>query len=312
MSGAEITITCLGSGGAIPPNGRHHSSIAVRHQNGLILLDCGEGTQFNLRKYQISIRKEFVIWISHLHSDHFLGVPGLIASLELLDRKEDIHIIGPYGVKNTIAKLLEANFVSTTFNVVYTELKTNDEFIGSGYTLETIKALHDGNAMSLFIKENDVKGKINLEKMEKLGLEPGPEISKLQLGEKIMVNGKVIMPSDVIDNKRRGRRIFYSGDTMYNELLVDKIGDCDLFIHEGTYPNELEDIAIERQHSTISQAASLASMIKPKKLLITHFSSRIVDFEREQKIAKNIFEQTYLAYEGLEIKLPYLYHKDKN
>ncbi len=211
MSGAEITITCLGSGGAIPPNGRYHSSIAVRHQNGLILLDCGEGTQFNLRKYQISIRKEFVIWISHLHSDHFLGVPGLIASLELLDRKEDIHIIGPYGVKNTIAKLLEANFVSTTFNVVYTELKTNDEFMGNGYTLETIKALHDGNAMSLFIKENDVKGKINLEKMEKLGLEPGPEISKLQLGEKIMVNGKVIMPSDVIDNKRRGRRIFYSG-----------------------------------------------------------------------------------------------------
>ena len=120
------------------------------------------------------------------------------------------------------------------------------------------------------------------------------------------------MPSDVIDNKRRGRRIFYSGDTMYNELLVEKIGECDLFIHEGTYPNELEDIAIERQHSTISQAASLASMIKPKKLLITHFSSRIVDFEREHKIAKNIFEQTYLAYEGLEIKLPYLYHKDKN
>ena len=242
----------------------------------------------------------------------FLGVPGLIASLELLDRKEDIHIIGPYGVKNTIAKLLEANFVSTTFNVVYTELKTNDEFMGNGYTLETIKALHDGNAMSLIIKENDVKGKINLEKMEKLGLEPGPEISKLQLGEKIIVNGKVIMPSDVIDNKRRGRRIFYSGDTMYNELLVDKIGDCDLFIHEGTYPNELEDIAIERQHSTISQAASLASKIKPKKLLVTHFSSRIVDFEREHKIAKNIFEQTYLAYEGLEIKLPYLYHKDKN
>ena len=115
MTGSDIEITFLGTGSTIPPIGRQQVSFALRQAVGLILFDCGEGTQYSLRKFKISTRREFIICISHLHSDHFLGLPGLLSSMQLLDREEEIIIIGPTGIMTTVENLLKTYYIGLNY-----------------------------------------------------------------------------------------------------------------------------------------------------------------------------------------------------
>ena len=131
-------MTFLGTGSAIPADDRYQVSFTLRHANGLIFFDCGEGTQYLLRKYRISTRKEIVICLSHLHSDHFLGIPGLLASFELLNRVENIHIIGPQGTSVLINNLIIANFIKVEYEIIIHELLPNEKYEGQGYSITCI------------------------------------------------------------------------------------------------------------------------------------------------------------------------------
>ncbi|OLS26491.1 MAG: Ribonuclease Z [Candidatus Heimdallarchaeota archaeon LC_2] len=299
-------MTFLGTGSAIPPNDRYQVSCTLRHPDGLIFFDCGEGTQYLLRKYRISTRKEIVICLSHLHSDHFLGLPGLLASFQLLNREEKIHIIGPKGTSILINNLIIANFIKVEYEIIIHELIPDQSYEGRGYSITCVKALHEAGGLSFIWKEVDRPGKVDIEKLNALGIPSGPLIGALQNGKSITWKNEIIKPDEYIGKSRRGRIIAYSGDTAPNEEFEKSIVPCDVLIHEATYPDGMDDLAIERSHTTITQAAHIAKRTKVGLLVLTHFSPRILDWENEYEKATNIFKSIKFAKEGLVINIPYV------
>ena len=181
LNGSEIVVTFLGTGAAIPADNKYHSSFALTHPKGTILFDCGEATQFNLRKYRVSTRKEFVIVISHFHSDHFLGLSGLLASFQLLGREEKVIIVGPEGIIELVHSLLNANYVRLDYELEIISIDPGERLFRSGYTLHAVKALHEAKALSIIFEEDGRPGKISDAKIEELGIPSGPLIGHLHL-----------------------------------------------------------------------------------------------------------------------------------
>lgn len=306
MIGNEIVITFLGTGSAIPPEDRQQASLTLRHPKGLVIFDCGEGSQYSLRKYQISTRKEIVIVISHLHSDHFLGLPGMLSSFQLLGREDKITIIGPKLIERTVRALIQANFVYFEYPLEIIELTGGDEFRGGGYTIKAIDAEHEGKALSFIWVEDSYPGRVDIEKIKSFGIPSGPLIGDLQKGLDVEYEGKLIKSSDVVGKTRSGRVIVYSGDTAYNERLITSIpANCNLLIHEGTYPGDLQELANERKHSTVIDAANIAKNAKVDFLIITHISPRILDLNYHLGQAKKIFPNVRFAKEGETFVIPY-------
>lgn len=302
MLGSEIVITFLGTGSAIPPLGRYHTSLAMEHPHGTIIFDCGEGAQYSFREYKISSRKEFIIAISHLHADHLLGVPGLISSFQLLGRNDKITILGPKGLNRILNMMFAATFVRPDFELDIIELNPNDTFIGRNYRIIAKKAIHEGRALSYIWIENSRPGKVDTNKLKELGIPKGPLIGELQRGKNIEINGKVITSDMVLGKSRRGRVIVYTGDTSPNPTLMNELPDIvDLLVHEGTYPSDMNEEAEERGHSTWQQAAELASTTGTKMLILTHLSPRFTKevSTKEEKLVKEIFPDTIIAYNGL-------------
>lgn len=304
MSGSNITVTFLGTGSAIPPKNRQQVSCALRHKDGLVIFDCGEGTQYSLRKFRIPTRKEIVISLSHLHSDHFLGLPGLLASFQLLNREEPIHIVGPIGTSLLVNNLMIANFIKVEYDIQIHELNDSDQFRGQGYVIKAISAVHEARALSFIWQEDERPGKVDMVKIKKLGIPSGPLIGDLQKGNKIKWKNKFISPDTVVGAPRRGRIIAYSGDTSPNEILGSKLSPCDLLIHEATYPDGMEELAEERGHSTISQAVNIAKNANVHQVVLTHFSPRITDWEEEKEKATAQYKPVLFAYEGLKVMIP--------
>ena len=306
MSGSNITLTFLGTGSAIPPENRQQVSCALRHADGLVIFDCGEGTQYSLRKFRISTRKEIVISLSHLHSDHFLGLPGLLASFQLLNREETIHIVGPIGTSLLVENLMIANFIKVEYNIQIHELNDSDQFRGQGYIIKAISAKHDARALSFIWQEDERPGKVDMIKIKKLGIPNGPLIGDLQNGKKIEWKNQLIEPDTVVGAPRRGRIIAYSGDTSPNTLFGNKLNPCDLLIHEATYPDGMEELAEERGHSTVSQAINIAKNSEVSQVVLTHFSPRITNWDEEIEKAISQYNRVLFAYEGLKVNIPLL------
>lgn len=304
MSGTNVVVTFLGTGSAIPPENRQQVSCALRHAGGLVIFDCGEGAQYSLRKYRISTRKEIVICLSHLHSDHFLGLPGLLASFQLLNREDPIHIVGPVGTSILVKNLMVTNFINVEYDIRIHELSDANQFQGSGFVINALSAIHEARALSYIWKENDRLGKVDMKKIEEFGVPSGPMIGQLQKGEELVWKNQKINPNDVIGSKRRGRVIAYSGDTSPNSIFESKLNPCDLLIHEATYPDGMEELAKERGHTTVSQAVTIAKNAKVNQLILTHFSPRIIDWEDEINKAVLQYKPVLFAYEGLKVNVP--------
>ncbi len=306
MSGADIVLTFLGTGATIPPLDRYQVSFALRHAGGLTLFDCGEGTQYSLRKFKISTRNEFVICISHLHSDHFLGLPGLLSSFQLQGRNNEIIIIGPVGMKDLVSGLLKANYILIEYPLKILEYNPGEKFNSKGYRIHIFKAKHEGNAISFLWQEDERPGTIDVNKLQEMGIPIGPLIGKLQGGQSIKVRGKQIFPSDVLGKSKKGRTVAYSGDTLPNENFIQNLpSNCDVLVHEGTYPSEMSKLGEERGHSTLLDAAKMANLAKTNTLVITHLSPRIINIEDELQEIKKVFPNTIIGYDGLKVIVPF-------
>lgn len=309
LNGSEIVVTFLGTGAAIPAENKFHSSFALTHPKGTILFDCGEGTQFNLRKYRVSTRKEFVIVISHFHSDHFLGLSGLLASFQLLGRQEKVIIVGPEGIAELVYSLLDANYVRLDYELEIMSIEPGERLFWPGYSLLAVKAIHEAKALSIIFEEDGRPGKISDTRIDELQIPSGPLIGQLQKGNSIMVGERVIKPEEVMGPKRRGRVIAYSGDTRPNLDFIHQIPKpCDLLVHEGTYPSLMIEIAEERKHSTIKEAAEMAIESQVDMMMVTHISSRFTsqEFRDEVKMIKSMYEHIEIARPGMQyiIQLP--------
>jgi len=279
MARPPIEVVILGTSSAAPTVRRGLSGTILIREGETILLDCGEGTQFRMLEARVPRRKFHHVFISHLHGDHIFGLPGLISSLNLGQREYPLHLWGPRGLERYISFVVNFPRRRTLgFEIIHHEFPPGFEGVvcESDEWVMTSRALdHTVPAMGYRFEEKELVGHFDGEKADELGVPFGPERSQLQRGETIKLDdGRVISPDDLVGPTRIGRSIVYCTDTAYSKAAQLLAQDADLLIHEATYSDEFHEMAVDRKHSTIRQAATIARDAGARRFVATHFSTR--------------------------------------
>lgn len=299
-----IRIVFLGTTGSRPTKYRGMPSIAIEFQKETLLLDCGEGTQRQLLIAGINPNRIKNILISHLHGDHFFGLPGVIWSMGIDMRTQDLNVYGPKGIKKFFDFLDEFLKPYRKFNVNIIEVDEGKIFETEEYEVYAKKVKHSTLAYAYKIKEHDKPPKILKEKLEELKIPRGPFLRDLKLGKEVKLkDGRIIKPSDVLGEPLKGKVIVYSGDTAPSNSLINFAMNADVLIHEATFGEDEESKARESRHSTAKDAARIAKEAKVKNLIITHISARYEKGEQLLEESKEIFANTFLAYDFFDFVL---------
>lgn len=299
-----MKIIFLGTSGSMPTSRRGPSSVAIIRKGELLLFDCGEGTQQKMVVAHLGFNRPTRIFISHLHGDHILGLPGLIQTMSLLRREHSLNLYGPRGLHDFL-KAVSSTLGGPGFPLKINEI-VNDGTIsmGSEYRIEVVRADHEAESWSYALIEQPRPGKFHPELAKSLGVPEGPLWRRLQHGETVTLgDGREIRSEDVVDPPRRGLKITYSGDTRPSKKLVELAMDSDVLIHEATFDDSLMERAAEDGHSTAGQAAEIAAAAKVKLLVLTHVSSRYPDGNILMDQAIKIFPNTRVAEDLMEIEV---------
>jgi ribonuclease Z len=297
----DFSVTILGSSAAIPYKNRNLTSQLVNYAGQLFLVDCGEGTQIQLMKHKIRFMRIHHIFISHLHGDHFYGLIGLVSTLHLLGRKEDLHIYGSAALETIISLQLEASLTTLSYRIYYHltsegehELIYEDERI----TITTFPMVHRIPTTGFLFAEKKYPRHINLEAAEKYEV-PYTAFNELKSGnDYLREDGSLIENSLLTDEPLPPRSYAVCSDTLYNEELANRIKGCNLVYHEATFMSDMAEVAKAKMHSTSAEAALVAKRAGAGKLLIGHFSARYDNLLPLLEEARRIFPETYLAEEG--------------
>lgn len=290
---SKIKLIFLGTGDAIPSAKRNHTSILLNYKDENILIDCGEGTQRQLRKAKLNPCKITRILITHWHGDHVLGIPGLLQTLALSGYNKKLYIYGPLGTKKYMNEMLKAfkfygNYKIEVHEVKGKFLETSDFYLES----ESMKHGIPDNAYNFVIKD---KIRIDKNKLKKSKLPSGPLINELKNGKDISYKNKKYKSKD-LTYLEKGKKISFVLDTLFNKKISPFVKDADLFISECAFASELKEQAKEHNHMTVDQVSKNAKKSKVKKLILTHISSR---YEKDLKIilneAKKNFKESYLV-----------------
>jgi ribonuclease Z len=296
-------ITFLGTSGSMPTAERGSSSVVIRKGRQVIMFDCGEGTQRQMVSAGVGFQRSMRIFITHMHGDHVLGLPGLLQSMSLLRREKELHIYGPIGLTKFV-KAFSESLGGPSFPVILHEIQEPGVvYEDDDYRVVTVKARHRDTAWSFGLFESERPGKFYIEKAKRLGIPVGPMWNKLQHGESIEIDGRMITPRMVTDPPRPGRRVVYSGDTSPTKELIELAKGADILIHEATFIDEMAERAEEDGHTTVLQAAELAKEAEVDWLVLTHISSRYPDQEVILEEAKHVFDRVVVAEDLMKIPI---------
>jgi ribonuclease Z len=290
----------LGTGGSWPCKEYNVPAIALRLNDEIILFDCGEGTQRQFMMSKYSFMRVSKIFISHYHGDHFLGLSGLIQSMNLNDRTADLEIFGPRGTIKIVTTLLSLGYFAPGFKIKLHDLRLNERITFNKYDVRAFNVDHGVPAFGFVLQEHKRTGKFNLKKAEKLGIPKGPLYRKLQSGKSITLGKKTITPDLVLGPPRPGRKIVYSGDTKPCEAVIENAKNADVLIHDACLDSSLEAKAAAYGHSTARQAAEVAKKAKAKILFLIHHSPRYGDLTILEDEAKKVFKMSFAAIDFLE------------
>jgi len=300
-----VRIVFLGTSGSMPTPRRSASAVAVRRKGEVILFDCGEGTQQRMVAARIGFRRPTRVFISHLHGDHVLGLPGLLMTMTMLRRERPLHLYGPQGLLSFIrafSRVLDAPGFPLE---VYEISGEGVVFAGSEYTVEAVRADHEGECWSYALAEHPRPGRFHPERARNLEVPEGPLWSRLQRGgDVVLEDGRLVRSSDIVDPPRRGRKLVYSGDTRPTEALAALADGADVLIHEATFDDSLAERATEDGHTTASGAAEVAARAHAGLLLLTHISSRYQDTSLLLEQATAVFPSTRVAEDLMEVEVP--------
>jgi ribonuclease Z len=300
----QLRITFLGTGGSWPTVKRNVSSIAIKRGSEIILFDCGEGTQRQFQQSSLSYMQISKIFITHFHGDHFLGLPGLIQTMQLNDRDRPLHLYGPEGMEKLTSQLLTLGYFRPSYKIIPHDITDGQEIEFEDYNVAASRVYHNVPAFSYCLKEHQRPGKFNKSKALKMGIPEGPLFSKLQKGQTITLpRGEKITPDMILGPSRRGRKIVISGDTKPFEKMIAFSKDADILIHEATFDSRLEDIAKEYGHTTASQAAEIAKKAGVEKLFLVHISPRYLDFHVLEDEARNVFPHSFVPKDFQEVEV---------
>lgn len=294
-------ITILGSSGAVPAYGRMPSAQFVEVENNYFLIDCGEGTQLQLMKYELNMHRIDHIFISHLHGDHYLGLMGLLFTLHLNKRKNDLHLYSHKGLDEIITLQLKYSKSSLNYKIIFHQLTPGKKeviFENKFVTVETIPLLHKLDCSGFLIREKQKPRRIDKELLpDNLSI---LQLNKLKAGEDIVdQQGNVLYKNETLTlSPRKSRSYAYCSDTQYYEAIIEQVKAVDLLYHEATFMEEEADKAVETMHSTVKQAATIGVKANPIRLLIGHFSARYKHLLPMIDEARRVFPNTYLALDG--------------
>ena len=294
----DLSIFFAGTAGSIPTARRGLPAVLVRHGGDRILFDCGEGTQRQLVR-SVGLADVNEIFLTHFHTDHWLGLPGMLKTFDLRGRERPLAINGPPGLREVLVFALRA-FGRVRFDLQLVELATGDVLERDGYSIAPVPVSHRGPAFGYVIFEDERPGTFDTEAAQRLGLTPGPEFGRLQRGE--TVNG--VTPEQVLGPPRPGRKLVISGDTMPTEAIRVAADRADVLVHEATFAHDERERAAETGHSTAEQAATIARDAGVAMLALTHFSTRYpVGLLRDE--ARAVFAPTVLPRDFDTIEVPF-------
>jgi ribonuclease Z len=304
---STIRLVFLGTSAAVPQKDRFLSSISLQLENGEILLfDCGEGTQYQLLRYKVNFQKITKILFSHLHGDHFYGILGLLTTMRLMERKTPLVIYGPPGTKRLFERLLGPYGLNKmSFPLTIQEIANGLVCDEKDYRIYAQQIHHSVYCLGYCLQEKDRCGRFHPEEAKKLGVKRGPKWRKLQEGEAVLSkDNKVVLPEEVLGEKRRGFKIVIAYDGRYQKKdFVPFAREADILVLEATFSMDEEERAIEHLHSTASWSAQIGKAAKAKRLYLTHISARFKETDKLKEEAEAYFPGVVIADDGLEVRL---------
>lgn len=296
-----MNLTILGCYAATPTVNTHPTSQVIEIRGHQFLIDCGEGTQVQLRKSKIKFNRIQHIFISHLHGDHFFGLPGLISTFLLMGRDADLHVYGPKGIKQAILLLLKLGKAYTNFPLYFHELEEDTPqliFEDDTVTVETIPLQHRVYTNGYLFKEKPRDRTLDVDAARAANIDLA-YYNKIKKGYDVENrNGKLIPNEDITFDPPPPKSYAFCSDTIYHPEMVPQITGTDVLYHESTFLDEHDHLAVKTKHSTAKQAASIAKQAQVKTLILGHYSKRYGDLNLFKKEAQEIFSNVLLAEDG--------------
>ena len=300
MPGSKFEITVLGNNSAIPTANNHPSAQLLNVNERFYLIDCGEGTQIQLRKYGFKFQRIGHIFISHLHGDHFFGLIGLLTTMNLLGREKPLTIHAHKDLQELIYHQLKVSGSWIDFKIHYNHLPNDSRVIldDGKITVTTVPLNHRIPCCGFVFREKPHPRKLLIEMVKKHDI-PVVLLRAIKEGDDYeTITGAIIPNSELTDNPPRARSYGYITDTRYKEDIVPLIENVDLLYHESTFTEEHKDRAKKTHHCTAREAGAIAKLASARRLLLGHFSVRYRSLTPLLNEAKTIFENAELSVEG--------------
>lgn len=299
-------VTFLGTGGSIPTEGRNLPAIAVQHEGWVLLLDAGEDVQRQLERASIGLNKPMRVFISHIHADHLIGLPGLLLRFSLLGRQKPLKIFGPPDLVEYIEVNQNTIHLGTTFETTVYGVERGVLFEDDGLSVRAFEVSHRGKAFGFEVTYQRMTGTFLPDRARELGVPEGPLWKSLSDGMTIELGDRMtISPEQVTKAKPPPIKIVYSGDTRPCDSLREAAQNANLLICEAMYAEEHRDLAVERGHTTAVQAAEIARDANVRLLALTHYSPRYEAEGGEQILreAREVFSNSILARDLMQISV---------
>ncbi|MFL9832257.1 ribonuclease Z [Flavobacterium sp. ST-87] len=301
-----MKLTILGCYAATPRTFTNPTSQVLEIKNRCFLIDCGEGTQVQLRKNKIKFSKINQIFISHLHGDHFYGLIGLISTFSLLNRNNDLYIYGPKGVKEIILLQLRLSNSWPNFGLHFYELENKESeliYEDEKLKVKTIPLKHRIYTNGFLFEEKPDKRKLNVEAVREYQIEKC-YFQNIKNGKDIVLDdGTVVLNSQLTFDPEKPKSYAFCSDTVYNEAILPIIEGVDVLYHEATFLQSEEKLAAKTMHTTAVEAATIAKKAQVGKLILGHYSTRYSTIDLFKTEAETIFSNVLLADDGLSFDL---------
>ncbi|OQD42661.1 ribonuclease Z [Croceivirga radicis] len=296
-----MKLTILGCYSATPRTLNNPTAQVLEIKNHLFLIDCGEGTQVQLRKSKLKFSRIKHIFISHLHGDHFFGLPGLVSTFRLLGREKELHIYGPKGIKEAITLLLKLGDSWTNYPLYFHELEGREPQIvyeDEKVKVSTIPLDHRIYTNGFLFQEKEGARTLNVEAAKVWEVDKS-QFNNIKAGKHVVLeDGTIVDNKELTFDPPKPKSYAFCSDTMYKEDIVPIIKKADLLYHESTFLESEQELAVKTKHSTAKEAAEIAKQAQVGKLILGHYSTRYKSLEVFKEEAQTVFTAVDLAEDG--------------
>ena len=303
----NLNLTILGCHSATPRANAFPTSQYLEINNRHFLIDCGEGTQRQMRKYKVGFTKINHIFISHLHGDHFYGLVGLLSTYGILSREKELHVYGPKGIKEVTLLQLKISQSHAKYPIIFHELTSKESevvFEDDKVTVRTIPLKHRVYTNGYLFTEKENPLKLHMDNINNYEEIDKADYNNIRAGRNIILStGEVIPNNELTLPPKKPLSYAFCSDTSYKPDIIPIIKNVDLLYHEATFLADRADLAKKTKHSTSKEAAQIAKDANAKQLILGHYSGRYKDVSLFQKEAQDIFSNTELALPGKNFKI---------